>query len=628
MISISMYKCIIVHRSVMAQVACPSESSHLLVNTASEDSPPLQQKSVCNSCPPSKHLCLPSKAAILILLLTIVVGAIYYNFVGFSAILVMDNPRPNTILSEYEPLPYAILAIVMMFYPLSGFIADVCCGRLKTVVISLICLLSCWILLLLALSVLETISHPNADKLRYDQGILVVILLSFSLFAFIVGLAGYQANFIQLGLDQLFEAPSQYLGLFIHYATWTFCLGSFYFLMNAYMVFCSTVDKSISIAQLALQVILPIILVMLLLISFWKRRWFHSEPGHHNPYKTVYNVIKFAKRHKHPLQRSAFTHCDNYIPSRLDFAKERFGGPFTTEQVENVKTFLRILLILLAVGPVFVLEVPASYFIFPLFDIHFHHHYHLSKIHFCTDKFIWRLLLETVFWIVVPILVLFPLYIWIVFSLLRKKVVKLFTRLGFGIFICFLGVLCLLITDTIGHAMYGSNSNNHTLCVFHVTISGSRHFTSHSLHTHWAVIIPSSVLLGIGPLLVIATTLEFISAQSPQSMKGLLVGVFFAIRGLFQFLNSIVIIPLSLKQPWASREMIEHPPVTNCGFVYLVLTSVTGLIGLILFSVAAKRYKYRTRDEGIFRQHDVEEIYDRYIAQAALENYSYESIDD
>jgi dipeptide/tripeptide permease len=95
---------------------------------------------------------------------------------------------------------------------------------------------------------------------------------------------------------------------------------------------------------------------------------------------------------------------------------------------------------------------------------------------------------------------------------------------------------------------------------------------------HWAVLIPPSLLLGLGPLLVIATTLEFISAQSPQSMKGLLVGVFFAIRGLFQFLNSIVIIPLSLKQPWASREMIEHPPVTNCGFVYLALTIVTGLI--------------------------------------------------
>ena len=30
----------------------------------------------------------------------------------------------------------------------------------------------------------------------------------------------------------------------------------------------------------------------------------------------------------------------SYIPSRLDFAKERFGGPFTTEQVETAKNFL------------------------------------------------------------------------------------------------------------------------------------------------------------------------------------------------------------------------------------------------------------------------------------------------
>ena len=102
----------------------------------------------------------------------------------------------------------------------------------------------------------------------------------------------------------------------------------------------------------------------------------------------------------------------------------------------------------------------------------------------------------------------------------------------------------------------------------------------------------------------------------------------FAIRDLFQFLNSIIIFPLSLKQPWASGEMIDHPPVTNCGFIYLLLISVTGLIGLILFSLAAKRYKYRTRDEGSFRQQDVEEVYDRYIEQAETYNYSYGSFDN
>ena len=169
----------------MALVAHSSESCHLLVNTANEDpSSPLQQKSVCISCPPSKHLCLPSKAAILILLWTIIIGAMYHNFVGFSAYLVMSNPHPTTILSEYEPLPcvpYAILAIVMMFYPLSGFIADVCCGRLKTVSISLISLLFCMILLLLALSVMET----------DGQGILTIILAILSLLTFVFSLTGY-----------------------------------------------------------------------------------------------------------------------------------------------------------------------------------------------------------------------------------------------------------------------------------------------------------------------------------------------------------------------------------------------------------------------------------------------------
>ena len=168
----------------MARVACPSESSRLLVNAASEeDSSPLQQKSVCISCPPSKHLCLPSKAAILILLWTIIVGATYHDLVGFSALLVLSNTTPNAILSEYEPLPYALLAIVMMFYPVSGFIADVCCGRLKAVVISLAFILSCWIVMLVALSLLVSISKPDVPNLQHNLGLVIVILASFSCFS-------------------------------------------------------------------------------------------------------------------------------------------------------------------------------------------------------------------------------------------------------------------------------------------------------------------------------------------------------------------------------------------------------------------------------------------------------------
>ena len=267
-----------------------------------------------------------------------------------------------------------------------------------------------------------------------------------------------------------------------------------------------------------------------------------------------------------------------------------------------------------ALGPAFTLEVPASTFIFPLFGIHILHHFkHGLGSQQCDSGVLWNLHMgSSSLIIIVSTVFLFPGYIWIVFSLLHKKVPKLFTRLGIGVLFCLLGVVSLLVVDTVGHAVNRESVTNYTQCMFRAVPYSPIY---PNLDMHWAVLLPPNLLLGIGPLLVIATTLEFISAQSPQSMKGLLVGVFFAIRGLFQFLNSIVIIPLSLKQPWASREMIEHPPVTNCGFVYLLLTSVTGLIGLILFSLVAKRYKYRTRDEGMFRQQDVEEIYDRYITQ-------------
>ena len=394
-----------------------------------------------------------------------------------------------------------------------------------------------------------------------------------------------------------------------------------------YLALCSRNVELNKSLVLTFAILFVLSMAALLLISCVKHKWFHIKPGYQNPYKIVHGILKFAKSHKHPLQRSAFTFSENYIPSRLDFAKERFGGPFTTEQVENVKTFLRILLILFALGPVFVLEVTASYLIFPLFAMHsLHRYYNTYYKEYCTGKFVWELMIESGIAMTVYSInshSLSCLHIWIIFCHLQRKLPNFFVRLRIGILLCLLGVVSLLITDVMGHVLNRNSFSNHSLCVFQATISQNGSFTYPSLYMHWGVLIPPILLLGIGPMLVIATTLEFISAQSPQSMKGLLVGVFFAIRGLFHFLNSIIIIPLSLKQPWASREMIEHPPVTNCGFVYLALTSVTGLIGLILFSLAAKKYKYRTRDEGIFRQHDVEEIYDRYIDQAVTDNYSY-----
>ena len=88
--------------------------------------------------------------------------------------------------------------------------------------------------------------------------------------------------------------------------------------------------------------------------------------------------------------------------------------------------------------------------------------------------------------------------------------------------ICLLGVMSLLIIDVVGHSMNKVNITNHARCMFQVNIIDNGKLLSYpTLNMHWAVLIPPN--LGIGPLLVVATTFEFISAQNPQPMKRLLV---------------------------------------------------------------------------------------------------------
>ena len=390
------------------------------------------------------------------------------------------------------------------------------------------------------------------------------------------------------------------------------------------MLQCTQFKSTIEIMLLSIPFLSVFLLIMLLIISWWKRHWFYTDTGQENPYKTVFQVLNFARKHKYPLRRSAFTYCDDTIPSRIDFAKGRFGGPFSVEQVENVKTFHRILVVLFALGPVFFLEVPALHFVFPLFSLHFLRDYNHFGEGICTNECIWELEAGNGFLTALSTMAFYPLYMWITFSLPCIKIRKVFVRLLIGIILFLLEIVSLLIIDVVGHSL-DLETSNQTQCMFHIYRTSNATVLSYSsLNMHWSVLILPTILLGIGPLQVITTAYEFIAAQSPQSMKGLLIGVLFAIRGLSRFLNSIVITILSLRDAWSSNVLVNSRlPITDCGFTYLFLTSAVGFIGLILFSVAAKKYKYRTRNEGLFRQVDVEEVYDRYITQA-MANDSYD----
>ena len=166
------------------------------------------------------------------------------------------------------------------------------------------------------------------------------------------------------------EAPSTSLNVFIHWAIWADTLGTSLVGIAAAIKSCPLVNAKIKYPFYVVPGFVLLCFPVLLILACWKRHWFYIEPDLRNPYKTIIKVLNFVRKHKRPLYHSAFTYSNVDYPSRTDFAKQRFGGPYTTEQVEDVKVFLRILLLLVSISPVFALEIPTGIMGFIVFGLH------------------------------------------------------------------------------------------------------------------------------------------------------------------------------------------------------------------------------------------------------------------
>ena len=71
-------------------------------------------------------------------------------------------------------------------------------------------------------------------------------------------------------------------------------------------------------------------------------------------------------------------------------------------------------------------------------------------------------------------------------------------------------------------------------------------------------------------------------------MKGLLIGVLYAIRGLYQLVATLHVLPFALPT-------IIH--LISCGFWYYLMNIVIGVVALLVYMCVAKRYRYRERDD-------------------------------
>ena len=548
--------------------------------------------------------CLRSKGATLVL--------VWYFFAVISI-----QPFFNPIFSTYihtaiDPVVsgtiYGATAFLLLFYPLAGCLADIRWGRRKAVVnslcfmfwslivVSILCCLAfiSFIPVVVSKSVWTSMNTASAISLSVIFGPAIVFGITLFLCSYIV----FSANIIQFGMDQLTDSPSDDSATFIHWYVLITCLGLVLSrFLNVWVV-------NIAVIPLALLGLG----ITLFIGHMHKEHWFLVEPASRNPYKLVYRVIKFAIKHKNPIWRSAFTYCEDELPSRIDLGKRKYGGPFTSEQVEDVKAFLGILSILFTLGPVFAVEVAAGDVVSKIAGHmdgtrKFTLHNGTIKSFFSSTGIITTL----------SAIIFILLYVSLPRHYIRKYIPGMLKRMGLGMFFRMLSALTTLAMDTVGHVKNVNVTSCFLASGYHSHnnySSGHDMSSSVSMNINSSFLVIQNILNSISYVLVYNAAFEFICAQSPHAMKGLLIGIFFAIDGVFQLLEVLLLLI-----PFNWWRLSSNFP--SCGFVYYLINVVIVLAGFVAYTQAARRYQYRQRDEpdNIYRYAEdyYEKIQDEYL---------------
>ena len=510
--------------------------------------------------------------------------------------------------------------VLFLLYPLVGHLTDVYLTRYRSLILSygILIFTACAAVVYSGIDLAASIIWKITIFHRGKTAILWIIMFT----VYSIGLGLFQANAIQFGLDQLLEAPTPKLIAFIHWYYWAQNVGNLavFYITGSGLIISDEIDlmtnATISQAlheQSSNTIIIPqfigmtIILIGILIKFCTTKKHFYIQKTGLNPFKNIYKVLKYSWKHKVPEHRSAFTYWEEDIPRRIDLGKNKYGGPFTNEEVEDTKTFLCILSLLLC-----------------LFG------YHLAGDGYSAPEQLQRTSCPSL-----PVLLLIvinplhmstlvavvgiPLYRLVIMKMFpRLKNIRMLTKMWVGLYLSLLQVVWYIIVVVNHDTTYWQQ--HHTVIPHQTQFTCTKecyiirtgcNFNPHSKewnyqqyndpidNTYLWFIIPQ-LLNGLSSLLVSMTVFEFICAQAPRTTQGLLIGLWYATFGIRYLAAGILDNHITERRSWLICEGVK-------GFLILV--------SLVLFWCVSRRYRYRQRDEIVNVQGMIEDTHDKWLDQ-------------
>ena len=512
---------------------------------------------------------MKSKGAVLVIIWTLLVSACLTS-VRFSV-----QTKISSIGGyNFEIVDGVVAGVLAVF---AGWLADVYFGRYKVMKVSIWVM---WLGSVCGTLLLMIYTLSSIDALKY-------ISIVFAYACVTIGVFGFIVNAIPFSTDQMLGASSEEISAFIHWFVWAMGtgVGSSYFIVNSLHCTGMGADQTILVSMFFAVAVLSLALCL----DFLCRNWLVIEPVSQNPLKSIYSVIKYAATHKHPARRSALTYWEEDIPSRIDLGKSKYGGPFTTEQVEDVKTFFRLLLMSIAI----------SFFVYPVFLFKY------SLNTFASHFQQLRKLLQrkgcyfsiSVYYVILILGI--PLYELTIYPLARHWIPSTLKRVGITAIGTIIVASVALSVDMIGHA----HTNATVECMFVENRTAS---SVVDINVFW-IGIPLYIVIGIEAVSLHVALFEFLCAQAPYNMKGLIIGLSFAL-GLSLALSLTDATLTTWVHAWS--QPVSYP---TCAFWFYLFIIVVTVVGLVMFGIVTKWYKKRERNELLHEQRFVEDYYNKYI---------------
>ena len=267
---------------------------------------------------------------------------VYFTLLQFILLNIVQATTEivfQVVLTKYfeaTGAAYGPISILFKSFPLllclpMGFIADRYFGRAKVLYYS-------WILLFIAQILITYYFIIEAlGSIPHD----LIHITFVGAFINSLGLAGIRVNLIPFGVDQMKTASSDQLSSYFYWYYWCRNIGQFL----AYAICGSLVASTSFLTALFVSSTAAAAGVITNILCY---NWFIKIEQISNPLLLIYRVLKYAATVKRPVERTAFSYDGRPEPSRIDLAKITHLGNFRDEAVEDVKTFLRIVVFLIS----------------------------------------------------------------------------------------------------------------------------------------------------------------------------------------------------------------------------------------------------------------------------------------